>query len=256
MSEYALYPKGVALVLGGSGGLGAACAKRFAADGVDVAISYRGNKAAADQIIADLPSGEHSAHHLDVSDSSACRALIERLLDRYQRIACMVYAIGSNIEQPLVQEISAQQWSEVVNNDLNGFLNVVQPLLSHMREQGGGSLVHVSSAGLGKTPPRDALSVAPKAAIDALLKTIAAEEGVHGIRANSVGVGVIEAGVFKRLEAKGVFDDNWKTAVKAALPLGCFGQAEDIAEAVIFFASNRSKYVTGQRLFVDGGYSN
>ena len=115
--------------------------------------------------------------------------------------------------------------------------------------------MHVSSAGLGKTPPRDALSVAPKAAIDALMRTIAMEEGCHGIRANSVGVGVIEAGIFKRLEAQGVFNDQWKQAVKSALPLGHFGQAEDIAEAVAFFASNRSKYISGQRLFVDGGYS-
>jgi NAD(P)-dependent dehydrogenase (short-subunit alcohol dehydrogenase family) len=142
-----------------------------------------------------------------------------------------------------------------MQNDLAGFMNVIQPVVTHMRESGGGSLVHVSSAGLGRTPPRDALSVAPKAAIDALMKTIATEEGEHGIRANSIGVGVIEAGIFKRLEAEGVFDENWKAAVKGALPLKCFGEAEDIANAAVFFASARSKYITGQTLFVDGGYS-
>lgn len=256
MSDKVLYPEGVALILGGSGGLGAACAKQIADEGNTVAITYRGNKEAADALLAKLKPGDHSSHCLDVSDANACLELINQLVQRHKRVNSFVYAVGSNIEQPLVGEISSEQWSQVMRNDVDGFLNCVQPLIKHMREQGGGSLVHVSSAGLGKTPPRDALSIAPKAAIDALLKTIAAEEGVNGIRANSVGVGVIEAGVFKRLEAKGVFDENWKAAVKAALPLGCFGAAEDIAEAVAFFASNRSKYITGQRLYVDGGYSN
>lgn len=255
MSKGDLYPPGAALVLGGSGGLGAACAKRIAQDGNPVAVTYHNNRQAADQLLAGIDGVQTSCHRLDISDSQQCLAVINDVVAEHGRINCLVYAIGSNIAQPLVEEISPQQWSDVVNNDLNGFIYVAQPVIKHMREQGGGSLVHVSSAGLGRTPPRDALSVAPKAAIDALMQTIAAEEGVNGIRANSVGVGVIEAGIFKRLEAQGVFDDTWKTAVKAALPLGRFGKAEDIAEAVTFFASNRANYITGQTLFVDGGYN-
>lgn len=261
MNQKASYPGGAALVLGGSGGLGAACAKQIIRDGNNVAITYHANREAAQAVqisVDERLSAEGlglSIHHLDISDKSLCSNVIDDVVAEHGRINSLVYAIGSSIGQPLVGEISEQQWSEVVKNDLNGFINIVQPVIRHMRENGGGSLVHLSSAGLGKTPPRDALSIAPKAAIDALMSTIAVEEGVNGIRANMVGVGVIEAGIFKRLEAQGVFDDNWKAAVKAALPMASFGEAEDIAEAVTFFVSSRSKYITGQRLFVDGGYS-
>lgn len=254
MIDKPLYGVGATLVLGGSGGLGAACAKAIAADGNSVAITYHQNHLAAQEVLADV-AVDASCHQLNISDKQQCQQVIDDVISRHGAINSLVYAIGSNIAQPQVQEISAKQWTDVVANDLNGFIHIIQPVLSHMRSNGGGSLVHISSAGLGKTPPRDGLSIAPKAAIDALMNTIAVEEGAHGIRANSIGVGVIEAGIFRRLEAQGVFDDNWKNAVKAALPLGCFGEAEDIAEAAVFFVSNRSKYVTGQRLFVDGGYS-
>lgn len=247
------YPQGAALVLGASGGLGAACAAKIAAEGNDLALTYFQNSAPLDAFISEQV--EISKHQLDVADAEQVVSLVDNIVAEHGRINTLVYAIGTNIAQPLVAEVSSLQWSEVITQDLQGFMNVVQPVIAHMREHGGGSIVHVSSAGLGKTPPRDSLSVAPKAAIDALMRTIAVEEGAHNIRANSVGVGVIEAGIFKRLEAQGVFDDNWKTAVQAALPLGCFGEANDIAEAVNFLASEKAKYITGQRLFVDGGYS-
>lgn len=252
MSDSPVYPDGAALIVGGSGGLGAACAKLIAAQGNNVARTWFSNKPPKLELANGVKVTEHQT---DVADRESVNAMLAQVIETHGRINTLVYAVGSNIAQPTVAEVSATQWAEVMATDLNGFMNVVQPVLAHMREKGGGALVHVSSAGLGKTPPRDGLSVAPKAAIDALIKTIATEEGSAGIRANSVGVGVIEAGIFKRLEAAGVFDDQWKTAVKAALPLGCFGDANDIAEAVNFLASDRSKYITGQRLFVDGGYS-
>ena len=235
MSAGSNYPSGAALVIGGSGGLGAACARQMGCDGNNVAVTYHQNQQAAEQLNETIKNVQTSCHQMDVADAGKVDDVIGQVIARHGRINSLVYAVGSNIAQPLVSEISQQQWLDVVNHDLNGFVRVVQPVIQHMREHGGGSLVHVSSAGLGRTPPRDALSVAPKAAIDALMQTIATEEGQHGIRANSVGVGVIEAGIFKRLEAAGVFDDQWKQAVKASLPLGRFGQAQDIAEAVAFF---------------------
>lgn len=255
MTQGKHYSNGVALILGGSGGIGAACAKGLADDGNNVAISYHANQSAAQSVLGAISEVNATSHQLDVGNREQCIATIKDVIKEHGRINALVYAIGSSIAQPLVAEISQQQWAEVMQNDLQGFMNIIQPIVKHMREFGGGSLVHVSSAGLGRTPVRDSLSVAPKAAIDALLKTIATEEGSFGIRANSVGVGVVEAGIFKRLEAEGVFDDEWKALVKGALPLRSFGQAEDIAAAVTFFASNRSKYITGQTLFVDGGYS-
>jgi 3-oxoacyl-[acyl-carrier protein] reductase len=96
------------------------------------------------------------------------------------------------------------------------------------------------------------LSVSPKACIESLLQGVAKEEGKHGIRANSIAVGVIETGIFLRLWAEGVFDEKWKSAVLKNLCLKNFGKPEDISDAVLYLAT--AKYVTGQMISVSGGY--
>ena len=122
------------------------------------------------------------------------------------------------------------------------------------RANGGGSFVHLGSAGHDWYPKLDGLSVVPKAANEALIKGIAKEEGENNIRANSVLVGVIDAGMFHELSAQGVFDDKWVEETHKLLCLRRWGQAEDIGAAAVFFASNRASYVTGQTISVSGGF--
>ncbi|MCG8669140.1 MAG: SDR family oxidoreductase [Pseudomonadales bacterium] len=251
------FDDGVSLVFGGSGGIGAAIAMRIAQGGSDVAITYRGNKERADATAEEIEKlgVRCTTYQVDIAKKDQIVAAIEGAVSDHGRIHSVVVAAGSDIKQPFLAEVTDEQWEEVIDGDLNGFFRIVKNIIPHFRANDGGSLVHISSAGLGRTPPKDVLSVAPKAANEALVKYLAKEEGVHGIRANSVAVGVIETGIFKRLEAEGVFNDEWKQAVLNTLPIKHFGVPEDIAEAAAFFASNRSKYVTGQLLFVDGGYS-
>jgi 3-oxoacyl-[acyl-carrier protein] reductase len=248
---------GASLVFGGSGGIGAAIAHRIAQGGSDVAITYKSQKekalAAAEEIAA--LGVRCTVHQVDIANRTQIDAAIKGAIEAHGRLHSVVVAAGSDIKQPFLADVTDEQWDEVINGDLNGFFRIVKGIIPHFRANDGGSLVHISSAGLGRTPPKDVLSVAPKAANEALVKYVAKEEGIHNIRANSVAVGVIETGIFKRLEAEGVFNDAWKQAVLAGLPIKHFGVPEDIAEAAAFFASNRSKYVTGQLLFVDGGYS-
>lgn len=251
------YPAGAALVYGGSGGLGSACAERIAACGSDLAITYKSNVKNAEQFAAELQKlgKKCSIHQVSLSEPETVTAAFDQAAAIHGRVHTVVVAAGSDISQPFLADTTEQEWTEVIENDLNGFFRIAKKAIPHMREQGGGSFVHISSAALMRAAPRDVLSVAPKAGIEALIQYIAKEEGIHNIRANSVAIGVIEAGIYLRLEKEGVFDDAWKDAVKAGLCLKRFGKAKDVGEAAAYFSSNRANYVTGQIISVDGGYS-
>lgn len=166
----------------------------------------------------------------------------------------MVVASGTDIAQPKIRDMTTAQWRQVMDADLNGFFNLVHATLPHLKAGGGGSYVHISSAGLHRWPEGDVLSVAPKAAIESLIQGIAREEGRYGIRANSVALGVIESGIFLRRLADGTFTDKWQKAAMSKLCLKRWGSADEVADAVVFLASNRAAYTTGQILSVDGGY--
>ena len=114
--------------------------------------------------------------------------------------------------------------------------------------------MHLGSAGHLRWPDRDGLSVAPKAANESFLKGIAREEGKHGIRANSVLVGVIDAGMFRELSQQGQFPPEWIEQTQLMLAVKRWGQPEEIGYAVSFLASNRAAYVTGQQINVSGGF--
>ena len=249
------FPQGAALVIGGSGGVGAVICEELARAGCDVALTYRGNEARAKEVVAQVEAlgRAAAAHQLDIADAGQVAAVVDAVAAA-GRVHTVVVAAGSDIAQVHISEMTTEQWREVVDADLNGFYHIVHATLPRLREGGGGSYVHISSAGLQKWPERDALSVAPKAAIESLLQGIAKEEGRHGVRANSVLLGVIETGIFLRLLEEGVFDEEWQQAVKRGLCLPRWGKAVDIANAVVFLASNRAAYVTGQMLAVDGGY--
>lgn len=249
------FPNGVALVIGGSGGTGAVICEELAKAGSDVALTYHGNEQRAAEVTARLKGmGRHAEHHqLSIGDAARVKQMIDDIAGRH-RIHTVVVAAGSDIPQLMIRDLTPEKWKEVVDADVNGFFNIVHASLPHMKKAGGGSYVHISSAGLFKWPERDVLSVAPKAAIEWLIQGIAKEEGRFGIRANSVAIGVINAGIFKRLWADGTFDENWKNAVQAGLCVKRWGEPEEVAHAVVYLASQRAGYVTGQIISVDGGY--
>ncbi len=137
----------------------------------------------------------------------------------------LVWGPGRWWSQIAVAETSPAQYRRSVEIETLGMYTAVHAVLPHFREQGGGSIVHLGSAGDRWFPQLDGLSVIPKAANEALVRGIAKEEGAHGIRANSVLVGVIEAGMFLELQAQGVFDEEWTREVHKLVPLEALGQA-------------------------------
>lgn len=248
------FPDGVAVVLGGSGGVGRAIAALLAARGTDVALTYRHNAAAADETrrAVEAHGRRCETAAVDLADFGAVQAMFDGMADRFGRIHTVVAATGADISMTYVADVAAEEWHDTIERDLTGFFNAVKAAIPHLRN-GGGSIVAITSAGLVRHPPKDILSTVPKAGVEALIRGIAREEGRHGIRANAVALGVIDAGLFHRLEER--LTPDFVAAMKRNAALRRFGSADEAAEAVVFLASSRGGYITGHSLVVDGGFS-
>lgn len=253
--QMADFPEGVAVVIGGSGGVGSVICEKLARAGTDVVLTYHQNAQRADSVAATIRQIGRRAgvYPLSVSDAAAASAFVSAVIQQYTRIHTVVIAAGSSIPMRYLSQLQEDDWKRVIDADVNGFFYLVRAALPHLREQGG-SFIHISSAGVRRWPVRDGLSVIPKAAIDALMRGIAREEGRFGVRANCVALGVIEAGIFLRFRETKELDEQWMRAAIANTPLRRFGSAEEVADTVVFLASRKAAYITGQTIFLDGGY--
>lgn len=248
------FPDGAAVVIGGSGGIGSAICERLAERGADVALTYRSNgRGATDaaQLVEEAGRRAWSAE-LDLGDGEAVAGFFGEVAERFGHVHTVVFAIGTDIPMVHASQIAPADWRRTIDGDLTGFFNIVAAAVPRLRA-GGGSLVAVTSAGLRRHPPRDILSTVPKAGIEALVRGIAREEGRHGVRANSVALGVIEAGHFHRVEHE--LPPGFVEAMKTNTALRRLGRAREAADAVVFLASSAASYITGHSLTVDGGYS-
>jgi NAD(P)-dependent dehydrogenase (short-subunit alcohol dehydrogenase family) len=248
------FKKGCVLIVGGSGGIGSLCAKEFANSGAKLAITYYKNEQAAIDIANEINS-DVKIYQLDNSNSQSVDSTFQNVIKDHGSINTLVNAAGFDIPQKFIGEIDVDLWKGVIDADINGFFNLIKSGLPYLRKSKG-SIVFISSAGLFKYPPGDILSVAPKATIEHVLKGIAKEEGVNGVRANSIALGIIETGIFHRLreEENTFFDDAWHEAVMNTLAIKRFGLPKEVADTAVFLASSKGGYITGHCIPVDGGY--
>lgn len=250
------FPEGIAVVIGGSGGIGSAICEKLAKAGTDIAFTYRSNQEAAKSVSNAVKAAGRNGYAYSmpaVEDEQQVNDFFALIAKEHGPIHTVVNATGAHIEMVSINETTPEQWRSVMDKEANGFFNIVHASLPHLRKHGG-SYVTISTAGLLRWPAKHLLSVAPKAAIEALVKGIAREEGKFGIRANTVAVGLIDAGLFKKMRGAG-YSDAFVEAVTRNTALKRIGTAEEVADTVVFFASHKARYVTGQTLVLDGGGS-
>lgn len=250
------FPQGAAIVFGGSGGIGRGVAVEFAKAGTDVAIVYRSKPDVAEEVAAEVRAAGRAAsiHQVDVRSRTEVQAALSAAVSAHGRVHTLIWGAGPVVPQVPISDWTEEMFRNSVEIEAFGFNNAVHTALPHMRQAGGGSFVHLGSAGHDWWPALDGLSVGPKACNEALIKGIAKEEGRHEIRANSILVGVIDAGQFQIGKDAGTFTPEWEAAVKAMLPLKRWGLPKDIGQAAVFLASGRANYVTGQTISVSGGF--
>lgn len=236
--------KKVALVTGGSRGIGRGCALELARAGYDIAINFAGNEEAANKTVEDIKAlgVDAEAFKFDVSDKDAADNGVAKVLERFGRIDVLVNNAGIT-RDGLFMRMSADNWNAVINTNLSSAFNVSQPVVKVMMKQRSGAIVNMASVVGVSGNAGQANYSAAKAGLIGLTKTLAKELGSRGIRVNAVAPGFINTDMTKDLDTSKFLD---------YIPLKRLGEVEDIAKAVKFLAVD-TDYVTGQVLEVDGG---
>lgn len=236
-----------ALVTGGSRGLGAAICKRLAQQGLGIIINYRSNesaaKAVADEIIGN--GGCASLLPFDVSSEESVDTALEKWEEKHpdDRITVLVNNAGIR-EDNLLIFMQSQQWHNVINTTLDGFFYVTRRVLKGMLTKRFGRIINIASLSGLKGLPGQANYSAAKAALIGATKALAQEVAARKVTVNAVAPGFIKSDMTKDLD---------EDSLKKLVPLGRFGEADEVADLVAFLASKDSSYITGETISINGG---
>lgn len=240
----------VAVVTGASKGIGAGIAKQLAAEGAAVVVNYASSKSEADKVVDEIAKGGGKA--VAVQGSVAKKADVEKLFaaaeKAFGKIDILINNAGVYEFMP-VEEVTEPQFHRMFDTNVLGIILATQEALKHFKSDGG-SIVNISSLASSLTPPTGVIYNATKGAVDAITRTLAKELGPKKIRVNSINPGMV---ITEGVVSAGFDKGDFRQMFESQTPLGRVGQTDDIAPAAVFFASDDSKWVTGETLIIAGG---
>lgn len=238
----------VAVVTGASRGIGRAIALRLAQDGASVVINYNGSRDRAEEVKSTIEAAGGKAWLIqcNVSDYSACKDMFQAIVDQCGRVDILVNNAGIT-RDGLLMKMSEEDFDAVINTNLKGAFNCIRFVSRQMLRQKSGRIINMASVSGVLGNAGQANYSASKAGVIGLTKSAARELASRGITVNAIAPGFI------RTEMTDALSDKVKEQVTAQIPLGTFGEAEDVAHVAAFLASDQAGYMTGQVLHIDGG---
>lgn len=240
----------VALVTGGSRGIGRAVARRLAGQGAEVVINYVRHRTNAKEVVAEIEKGGGRclAIRANLADEDSLAAMFDELRSRYSRLDIIVSNAASGVLRP-VTELKSRHWDWAVNINARALLLIAQQASSMMER--GGRIIAVSSIGAVRAIPYYTVVGASKGALESLVRHLAVELGPRGITVNTVSAGVVETDALKKFPNR----DEILASAMARTPLGRLTTPEDVADLALFLCSDLAAMIHGQTLVVDGGYA-
>jgi 3-oxoacyl-[acyl-carrier protein] reductase len=240
----------VALVTGGSRGIGRAIVKAFSAEGAKVAFVYRGNKEAAEKLAQEIgqAGGTTLALQCDVTDAAAVQQCMDRIDKEWGRFDILVNNAGV-IKDDLFVRMEPDAWQNVLQTNLGGTYNFCRAVAYTLMRQRHGRIINISSVAAEHVNQGQTNYAASKGAINAFTRALAVELASRNVTVNAIAPGFIETDMSEALRNKA------GDIIKKMIPMRRLGQPDDIANIALFLASSDSSYITGQVLTVDGGLS-